>query len=323
MNKILGTLCALVSSAALVTQDAPASATATAPAPVAIQPTKLDAGPAVKGPRLQGNVVVDGDVSVPVPGKRVVLLGAAGQGYVVVVRRQGIWATLRVAPDRDPKTLALKTTPDEVVLADDGATIAVTASQDGGSTRFVVRSARSGKRIESETFGGFPRVLDLDQNLAIIGGFDSGAISWDYSTDLTAAITGKPTYAADISSDRLAYFTKDPYNGGCSVVSMITAPDKRLWKSCGERIEDFNNSGNRIATVHILSDGLGPNRVWERTVSGTLLASYTVGYYFGAIEWETNTDLLLDAYGPKKWATVRVSEGDAERASELRPTPEL
>jgi hypothetical protein len=78
-----------------------------------------------------------------------------------------------------------------------------------------------------------------------------------------------------------------------------------------------------MATIHILSDGLGPSHVWLRRDGGRLLAHYSTAGWFGALEWETRTALLLDTNGAQKSATVRCVVADCERASALRPVPQL
>ncbi len=322
MSKIPGRLvaiCATTAAAATVLVGAPA----TAAAPVEIKPSQLSRGADVQVPHVRGRSVVDGEVTVPVGGSFVDLLGRSGKGYVVVTRQNGRWSTQKVAEGRAPVVLARGTTPDEVVLAGDGKHLAVTRSQQARRTKIDVLRVRTGKRVATEVFADYPRVLDIQGKRAVVGGFDLGAVSWNLRTDVTSAITGKPAYAADISSNRLAFFTKDPYQGGCSVVTTLTAPRARLWRSCREAVREFSPNGARIVTQHKLTDGLGAGKLWERTVRGRLLASYTVGSHFGDVAWESRTDLLLDAYGTGKWAVVRCSDGDCERATKLRPTPDF
>ncbi len=135
-------------------------------------------------------------------------------------------------------------------------------------------------------------------------------------------IAGRVGYEADLSSDRLASFTKDPYLGGCSVVTTLSDPGDQLWRSCGRRVETFSPGGTRMATIHILSDGIGPSEVWLRKSGGKLLAHYT-SEWFGLLWWESDASLLLDTNGKTKSATVRCLVADCERASDLRAAPSL
>jgi hypothetical protein len=99
------------------------------------------------------------------------------------------------------------------------------------------------------------------------------------------------------------------------VLSRLSDPQDRLWKSCDERIESFSPDGRRMATVHILSDGIGPGAVAERELDGSLLGDYTTGW-FGRIGFESNTNLLLEVNGDTLAATVRCSEGSCENATD-------
>jgi hypothetical protein len=129
-------------------------------------------------------------------------------------------------------------------------------------------------------------------------------------------------YAASTTDDRLATYTRDPYRDGCTVVSRLSDPEQVLWRSCKERVTDFAPGGQRMATIHILSDGIGPDRVTMRKVRGRELASYTARW-FGAIAWEDDTFLVLYTNGRKKAAWVRCDIADCERASDLRAVQEL
>lgn len=310
-------LIAVLATAALAVLAVPA---AQAAAPTKIEPAKLDRGADVRVAHLEGKTVVDGDVRLPVSGASAFLLGESGRGYVLLVRAGGEYRVVRVAPGRAQKTL-LGGSPAQVVVSGDGETFAATSG--ARFTSVDVRSTRTGNLVGTGDFAGYPRILDLDGDHVVVASFDKGAVDYDWKAGTTTRLTKKPAYSADLELDRLAYFTKDPYNGGCSVVTTLSKPRSTIWRSCRERVEAFSPDGGRIATVHKLSDGPGPGQVWERTIDGDLLASYTVGHWFDRIVWESDTDLLLDANGAKKAATVRCSEGACERASALRKPAEV
>lgn len=288
--------------------------------PTKIEPAKLARGADLKVAHLEGRTVVDGDVRVPVAGGVPFLLGTSGNGYVLLLRASDHYQVVRVAPERSQRTL-LDDLPGQIVVSDDGETFAVTSGEL--EAKVDIRSARSGRLVGTGNFTGHPRILDLDGDHVVVASFSQGAVDYDWRADNRSTITLKAAYAADLSSNLLAYFTEDPYNGGCSIVTSLTAPSTRLWRSCRERVTEFSPDGERIATVHKLSDGPGPSIVWERTIRGGLLGSYSVGSYFSGIEWETSTDLVMEANAQKKAATVRCSEGECERASAVRPTPDL
>ena len=65
-------------------------------------------------------------------------------------------------------------------------------------------------------------------------------------------------YAGDLSADVFASYTKDPYDGGCTVVT----PGHHRRSGSGSRARSGSRpstpTASRIATVDILSDGIGP-----------------------------------------------------------------
>ena len=106
---------------------------------------------------------------------------------------------------------------------------------------------------------------------------------WNVDNDHKKRFNRRVGYAADVSGNRLASCSEDQYNGGCTFVTNLTG--RRIWRSCDERVSAFSPQGRRMATVHILSDGLGPTQVWARRGDGQLEASYTARW-FGDIYWE-------------------------------------
>ena len=86
-------------------------------------------------------------------------------------------------------------------------------------------------------------------------------------------------------ADRLGTFTDDPYLDGCTVLRRLSAPGEVLSRSCDERAAAVSPSGRRIATIHILSDGLGPREVSVRRDTGRQLGDYRVAGWFGRIDF--------------------------------------
>ena len=103
------------------------------------------------------------------------------------------------------------------------------------------------------------------------------------------------------------------------MVSRISQTGDDLWKSCHERVESFAPGGRRLVTVHILSDGIGPEEATVRTVSGKLVGRYTVQGWFGALTFESSRALLLETNGKRQATTVRCDRDDCERAADLDP----
>ncbi|WP_323792151.1 hypothetical protein [Nocardioides sp.] len=319
-NPFLGALGALALLSPLTT-SVPAVSASSDDQTVTVRAARLERGPDIVGPHLKGHTVVDGDVRVKVRADHVFLLGPTDGGYVVEVIRDGRSRTLVVAPDEDERAL-VKGSAAQVRLSGDGETLAV-IRRVTRRTVIRIRSVADRALLAEESFGRYPELLDLDGDRLLVTRYDGGAVAFDFRAGTRRRVTDQRVHAADLATNRLAYYTADPYEGGCTVVAPLDRPTNVQWTSCDERVHAFSPDGSRMATVDKLADGAGPGQVWERTVRGRLLGSYRVTGYFGQVWWETTRDLLLEAWGRRKGATVRCSEGDCERVTAVRSTPEL
>ena len=272
-----------------------------------------------------GSTIRDGDVEIRLRWANVSLLGTSGTAYVVTVSdKDGSRAkTLRVRPDGRTRTLATGRDAWEAMLSADGGELLSAPWVSRKHTTVKAIDARTGDLVQKRTFRGSASVLAADSGRAVIGSWGPDrTLWWDYTADETKRISKRVGYAADIAADRVASYTGDPYDDGCSVVTDLDADPSRLWRSCEERVQEFSPDGGRVATVYILSDGIGPGQVTvRRTDGGTKVASYDVKGWFGQLRWESDTSLLLDTYGAKKWATIRCDRATCDRATRLRPTP--
>ena len=301
-----------------------AAAPAAAVPETVLRPAELERGPDIAIPHLEGRTVVDGDVRIKVDAPRVELLGPSGTDYVVGTSNtdgSARFRVLRLTPSGQ-RTVLLRGLPIwEMRLSADGSRIAF-PSTGRDHSRIRVFSATDGTRKADRTFRGSVSVLDLDGQRMVLGSWGPNrTFWWNTRTDATRRIAARTGYAADIRADRVATFTKDPYQGGCSVVTTLQGRDP-LWRSCSQRVATFAPRGTRMATIHILSDGLGPRDVLLRKARGKVLAHYSA-QWFGALDWESDRKLLLDTNGTEKSATVRCLVADCERASDLRPVPNL
>ena len=290
-----------------------------------LRPAALERGEDVVIPHLEGETVVDGDIRIEVNAGSVRFLGTSGSDYVVGAANKdgdGAFRALRFTAEGE-KTVLFRDVPIyELELADDGTQIA-SPRYRRQETRVRVFSAVDGTVQATARFNGSVSVLDLDAGRMLLGGWSPNrTFLWDIEPGTTAKLVGRPGYEADISADRLATLTKDPYLGGCSIVSTVFSPRERLWRSCEHRVDSFSPGGRRAATIHILSDGIGPGDVWLRRSGGKVLAHYSAEW-FGLLSWESDQSLLLDTNGKRKSATVRCLVDDCERASDLRPSPDL
>lgn len=291
-----------------------------------LNPSKLPRGADVTIPHVEGKTVVDGAVRIVVKAANVRLLGKSGTAYIIGTsdRNGSGGRVLRLQANGTATDLG-RTSVYETVLSGDGQTVASSRSTGGGKTVVKARSATTGVVVAKQSFAGYQNVLDAQGTKVVVGGFEkTGTQLWDTATDTVTVVSRRVGYQADLSLDLLASFTKDPYDGGCTVLSSITKPGKRLWQSCADAIAGFSTDGSHLATVDILSDGLGPSAVTVRTIPGQPVGNYKVNRgWFGELVFESPNVLLLETSGPHKTATIRCTAATCERASDLTKTPQF
>lgn len=299
-----------------------ASSTSAAAPQVELDPGKLSRGPDVAGAHVEGDDFVDGARRVDLPGARAVLLGASGDAHVVgttgangAVNRR----ILRVEADGTLTTLLTKVSPYDVVLAEDGSTLAGVRYGTRRASPVTVWSATTGEQVARRSFRGFPDVLAATEGRVLLSSWDRGVFWWRIGRPRTRTVTDRPGGIASIDHDLLASYTGDPYVGGCTVLSRLTRPGRVLWRSCRERVDALSPDGTRMATIGLLVDGIGPSSVTQREVDGTPLATYSA-YWFGPFSWEDPTTMLLETHGRKRSATVRCDLADCEDATDPEPT---
>ena len=142
-------------------------------------------------------------------------------------------------------------------------------------------------------------------------------VSWDLATDRGTRISRRLGYEADLTTDRLAVFTKDPYQGGCTVVSALSEPGTALWRSCDEAVVDFSPDGSHLLTVFKLADGLGPDEVRVRTAEGEQTGHYRVDGHLGQVLFEDGDTALLFAWTREASGLARCDGASCELASDL------
>lgn len=309
----------LLAGAVLALTALVASPAAAAAPTVDVRPAALERGADVPDPHVEGRVLHDGSMRLRFDAPRVTLLGTSGDRYVVLLARQDgsrsrvIW----IRADETQRVLARGLDASQVLLSRDGKQLISTPTVTEDATILRVVDARTGDRIMSRRFAGSVTVLDADAGRAVLGAWGPNrTLRWNTTTGRLRTINHRTGYFADIATDRLAVYTRDPYRGGCSVLTDISREPTRLSRSCSERVVAVSPDGANVATVGLLSDGPGPSRTTVRRASGgEALVHYRAPYVFGRTWWESDTTLLMDTYTERRVATVRCSGTDCERAS--------
>ncbi len=299
-----------------------------------LDPTKLARGADPAVAHVEGKTLVDGAFRVRVRGAYfVTLLGESGSGYVVAKgTRSGKGTILRIEADGSQRTLAVGD-PYSSALSSDGTTVVVARykrSATAGDRReglgdrvLTVVDATTGAVSGKKAFKGYPEPLDVTGTRVLLGGFEAptrGTFAWDLTTGAVTKVSRRIGTTADAGLDLLVSFTKDPYANGCTVVSRLSNPAVRLWRSCSDAVAAISPDGSHLATVNILTDGLGPHAVKVRTLAGAVTGDYKVKRigYFGNLLFEDADTLLLDTTAGRRTATVRCTAAACDLASDVR-----
>ncbi|WP_154402895.1 hypothetical protein [Nocardioides speluncae] len=291
-----------------------------------LSPGRIERGPDVRIPHMEGTTVVDGSRRIKVRAQGAVLLGkVAPTAYVVWAFGSQAQRVLRVTP-HGVRVLVPSSNLATAVLSSDGSRVAVEPVGDHTGTTVKVFSAKTGDLLRKRRFNFSAQLLDFGDRL-ILTGFPNRTVRtfwWNHRTNVTQRIVAKNTYFADTRTNRLAYTTFGP-DGDCTVLAAISAPRKPIWRTCGDHeVRAISPDGSRIATGS--PAGEGTNRMTIRTGNGRALAHFRVQSLegrpagFGPVAWETNRALLMLTRGPYKTATIRCTATSCNRASALTPT---
>lgn len=293
------------------------------PRPTTIRLERLERGADARAAYVDGRRIVDGSRSTRVRGQQLRLLGTRPDGrYVVTVHRDGRAQVRAVTPGKGSRKILPVYEQETATLSGDGTTL-VTALYRYRKGRTVLRAydSTSGERLGLRKRKGYEVVLDADPSTVLHAGEDGPVVAWDLASDTGRRVSRRLGFAADLANDRLAVFTKDPYEGGCTVVSRISEPGTALWRSCDEAVLGFSTDGSHVVTTYILADGLGPADLRVRTVEGRLSGHYRLrSGYFPQVFFEDADTVLLDTSTEEATAVVRCDGRDCELASDLGPS---
>lgn len=270
---------------------------------------------------MQQEVIVDGRTRVPVRGFPTVwLLGRVGRGYLVETvsadfNRYAVRLVHRDGTRRLLQRFGQLTTP---VPSADGEHLAL-VTLDRPDTRIRVVETRTGALVRQRAFSSYgATVTDYGVRRMVVTGVHDRTLWWNPQTDRRTPIVSRPAWA-DISADRLVVWVgQQPEPTSCQKTVRLSRPSVVLWRSCRNGPLAFSPDGSRMVTSYIMVDGLGPDLVQVRDAHGRLLRTYRAPGYFGFVEWESNSRVLLQPVGRTYVAAVRCAPaGGCLRASRL------
>jgi hypothetical protein len=272
-------------------------------------------------PHAEGRRIVDDGVATRIPGDWLHLLGTRPDGdYVVLVGRDDGESVRTYTPGGGGRKLLGDTYGAAVHLGTDGTTLVTERfrTQPRRHTMQTVVDTTTAQAVGYRKRSGALSVLDASSSTVVYAGENGPVVSWDLATDEGTRISKRYGYRADLVNDRLAVFTKDPYQGGCTVVSTLSDPSAELWRNCDEAVVEFSPDGSHVLTVFKLADGLGPNEVRLRTVEGEQVGRYRADGYLGQLLFEDDDTPLLEVWTRDSSGLVRCDGADCELASDLR-----
>jgi hypothetical protein len=292
--------------------------------PTRLDPERLERGTDASVPYRAGldrrDIVEDGVVT-RVRADWFQLLGTRPDGRYVVLAVRG--------EDHSVRTLAPGGSSSRVLLDDvrgatallgtDGTTVVTERFRSRPRRHTVLRAydATTGELLGQRKRRGYTTALDASSTTVVHAGENGPVVSWDLATGDGTRVSRRYGYRADLLNDRLAVFTKDPYQGGCTVVSTLSDPGAELWRSCEEAVVEFSPDGSHLLTVFKLADGLGPSEARVRTVEGEQVGRYRVDGYLGQLLFEDADTALLEVATEDSSGLVRCDGPDCELASDL------
>jgi hypothetical protein len=327
MRRLLTTTTALLALAATAVAPLLAIAPADAAETIVIKPGALPRGPDIAGPHLDGTTIVDGDVSVKVRRPNVILYGKWHDQYVAATGTSA-WdkvKLVRISATGSVTVLREFIYPFTARLDAGNDLIAYSYGDSTQKPTLAVYDLGLDEEVSIHAFAAVPELIGFGDGLVVasFGPPKAKTFTWNTVTNEVVRVNTKQGNYASVAHNLLGYYSKDPQFGGCQVLAHLSDPGDVLWTSCDERIDAVSPDGRRVATIPLLTDGLGSRDVVVRKVNGKKLAHYTVGFFFGRVWWETGTKLLMEANGKTLAATVRCQVADCNRATDLHPTPDL
>lgn len=306
--------------------DGPVGASTETPT-TTLFPGQLERGADTPLLHMEEEVIVDGDLRIPVDGpEHMWLMGRFGRHYLVTVagadfERYSVLLVRRNGEQRVVRRFGGRTA---VTMSADGRHLAM-ATAVRPDTRIRIFRTRTGEVVRERTFASYgAEVSDYGTRRLVLVGIRGGrTFWWDPVRDRLRLLAPGPA-RADIEADRLVvlhWAQSAPYID-CQSTVRLSRPSEVLWRSCRDIPLTFSPEAGRMVTTDIQSDGIGPWELRIRGPRGRVLHTYRAPMWFGFVGWESDTEVLLQPVGRHHLAAVRCDlRGECERASRLYEAP--
>lgn len=314
----------VVVAALLATSAAPATGGAAAAGATRLEPDRLARGADLVRPYVEGQVVVDGDLRVPVDLRRPVLLGRGPGGWVVADRR----TARALLVDRDGSARRLPGASTESVLSADGRFYATAGLVSDGETVVAVRRTRDGTRVASQVFrswidenvGRFVSPIDVAGRRVLLGGSGGRVMVWQWPRDRLRTVKDDRWHlqAGSLADDVAAGWTAPGQR--CTFVAPLSHPGRQTWRSCTERVLAFAPGGRRMVTV---DNGVDPSfqpvrQITLRRTDGRVLGRWSA-VRIEDVTFESATRVTFRLVGTTHTSMVRCSASRCANASDPVP----
>jgi hypothetical protein len=295
-----------------------------------IELTDLPVGPPPASLYAAGNVIHDGDVSVPVGLTRPLrLLGRVVGGYAVqTIGSSGYYGKLYRVDPATGEARKFGRSSDlyrEPRIMRGGRYVAYGTCC--APPTVTVRSVETGRVVAKRVFPGYAELVDAAGSRVMVSSQDPDkGLYWSPFRDRVAAFG--ELFVVPFNADAkhgLAYVVpKTGGSGSCAELVRTARPERPLWRGCKVAVVAFSPEAQTVVTVPFAgSDGAkGLSRIEvRRTDDGTLLHAYE-GVDINPLHYDGEDHLVFVAHSKGSTAVVRCDfAGSCERVSELVAEP--
>ncbi len=291
---------------------------------------ELERGAAPKVPYVDGRTVhEDGDTRRIGPNDRLLAVVGAGDVVWAAESQGGAHDLALIRPNGDRVTLAERSSAPtaEISFAGvsaDGKRMAWSTSVSGtnpgeGSATVTYANAETGKVLSQGETHGPLEAVGIVGTRVVMTSYGEGTMLWNGDTDEWRAWDGMHIVWRTHPESGLVSLGRPSGMFPCGAVVRSAQPGDNLWRDCTYRIDTFSPDGEFGTSIHVQTDGLGPNlvRLVEARTNDLLVTLDS--QLMTNFVWESDRTVLMSAHVDGEWAIVRCS---VDRTCELATEPQ-